>query len=155
MSTLFNFSGLRQQLSVIAKSLEKVNGNDYNAKFILSVGSGLLEINPDTGNYDYAIAKNVIIKAKLMPIKEMNDNINIGTAFNRMYLEGHLLEPLIYSGEFNNYLDCELLNDGNWLKGKFYHQLNIASSQVENQSINLALGTQIKGYFEINGSVAK
>lgn len=154
MGVLFNYSGLTNNLSAIAKSLASINGTQYNAKFILSVGSGIVEINPETGNYDLATTTNTIIKAKLISVKSVADNINIGTPFSRMHLEGQLLEPLIYNGEFNNYLDCELLNDGNWLKGKFYPELSIVSSLVESFSLRSALGSQINGYFEINGNLA-
>ena len=154
MGVLFNYSGLSTQLTAIAKSLNQINGTQFNAKFILSVGKGILAINPDSGNYELETTTVVVIKARLIPDKKISENINIGTPFTRMMLTGNLLEPLNYAGEFNNYLHCELLNEGAWLKGKFYPTLSITSNEVESQSLRLALGSQIKGYFEIDGSLS-
>jgi hypothetical protein len=154
MPLLFNYSGINNCLNAIVNSVKGINNFNYNAKFILSVGSGIVELNPETGNYDLVTTTAVTIKAQLMPMKELNENINIGTPFTKFYLEGHLYDPLNYNGEFNNYLECELLNDGSWLKGKFYPQLTLNTPLIESFSLRSALGSQIKGYFEINGNLS-
>lgn len=154
MSVLFNYSGLRKNLTSIAKSLAQVNGNQYNAKLSFFVGSGTVIVNPETGNYELQTTSTVTIKAQLRVINERPDNINIGSPFTRLRLEGHLVEPLNYTREYTQYIDCELLNDGVWLKGKFYPELNLSSAIVESTSIYLAVGTAITGYFEVNGNLA-
>jgi hypothetical protein len=154
MSVLFNYDGLRKNLSKISKSLKQVNGNQYNCKFSFNIGSGIVAINPDTGNYDLETTSTVVIKAQLRVLKEETDNINIGTPFTRIRLQGHLSEPLNYAGEFTQYIDCELLNDGIWLTGKFYPELKVSSALVETFSLSSALGTAITGYFETNGNLA-
>ena len=154
MSVLFNHDGIVATLKRLSTSLAQVQGKIYNTKFILTVGSDNVVVDPITGNYEFETSTTVEIKANLIPSKPPQEDINIGTPFTRLYLKGKLVEPLNYSGELNNFIDCEMLNNGNWIKGKFYPELNLSSGIVENFDIRKALGSTISGYFEISGDLA-
>jgi len=154
MSVLFNHTGLINSLQNLTKSLAYVQGDIHNARFILSVGNGLVIVDPESGNYTYENVQTVVVTANLLPSKPPAESINIGTPFSRMYLKGKLVNPLTFSGELTNFITCEMLNNGNWVKGKFYPELNLSSGTVESFNISDALGTTISGYFEIDGDNA-
>lgn len=154
MSVIYNHEGVTLALKNLAVALAHVQGKIYNAKFILTVGSDDVVVDPITGNYEFETSTTVEIKANLLPSKPPQEDINIGTSFTRMYFVGKLVDPLNYSGELNNFIQCEMLNDGSWIKGKFYPELSLYSGTVENFDIRKALGSSISGYFEISGDLA-
>ena len=147
-------NGLVAQLKKISTALSGVQGTIYNAKFILSVGSDNVIIDPITGNYTFETTTTIEIKANLLPDKKLNEDVNIGTPFTRLYLKGKLVEPLKYSGELSSFISCEIINEGTWIKGKFYPELDLSSGIVDSFSISKALGSSISGYFEIDGDLA-
>lgn len=151
---MFNYVGLLGGLKRISTALTQVQGKIFNTKFILTVGSNGVIVDPVTGNYTFQDSTTVEAKANLRPKNNPKEDINIGTPFTRLYLEGKLVEPLNYSGELTNFVECEILNSGSWIKGKFYPELNLSSAVVESFDISKALGTTITGYFEIDGDLS-
>lgn len=154
MSVIYNHEGVTSALKNLANALQGVQGTIYNTKFILTVGSDNVVVDPITGNYEFETSSTVEIKANLLPSKPPQEDINIGTSFTRMYFVGKLVDPLTYSGELTNFIECKMLNNGVWIKGKFYPELNLSSGTVENFDIYKALGSSISGYFEISGDLA-
>jgi len=154
MSILFNHEGIVSSLKSLSNALSGVQGLIYNTKFIVTVGSDNVIVDPVTGNYTFETTSTVEIKANLLPQKPPQENIDIGTPFTRTYLKGKLVEPLNYSGELSNFIQCEILNCGAWIKGKFYPELNLSSGTVQSFDISKALGNSISGYFEIDGDLA-
>jgi hypothetical protein len=145
-----SYLGIVNQLQVINNSLANITGFSYNALFLISQGSGTVEIDPVTGNYTVSDTIVKTVQAKLVQRKDPLITLNPGMDQIRTYLEGHLVSPLFLNGAIPNKVSCRLLQNNLWGDGTFLFIDHIPTNINENITLQSSIGQRIKGYFEVS-----
>lgn len=140
-------SQVNKKLKTIYSSYSGVTGTNYNAIFYFTKYTGELSLD-EFGNYIPGTSELIEIKAQIHSIKPDYAIKDIGLNMTRDYYKAWFISPLTYPGEIPASLDCEILINSYWLKGKFTIVRNNISNQLENTKINKSLGYSIEGTFE-------
>lgn len=151
----FDYTGLISTVSSLSQSLKGITGSQYNAKLYIPSGTGTAIIDPETGNYTLSTVSTTTLYAKFKPVQnngKMKADINIGTPFTRIELEGYLTSPLTSEITLPATIPCDIKFGGQLFSGTFYPTLSIKTNIVENLNIGSALGDNITGFFEISGN---
>ena len=136
-------------MSKIHNSYKGVTGNNYNAILNIVSYSGTIE-QDEYGNYKPSESEITEIKAKIKSTSPDKSITDIGLDKVRNYYKLWFVNPLTYDKEIPNTIDCQILQNGIWLEGKFKVTRNNISNQNEITQIRNSLGYALEGYFEQN-----
>lgn len=141
--------GLLKSLSRITIALPGIARNSPNAELSWKEFSGGVVVDPVTGNYVPSNSIPVLVKAELQQAKDPQTQENPGLNRNRIYLTGYLHDPLIYKNPLPETMEAVIKYQGEWRKGKFFPLIIFNDSIGESINLDIALGQEIRGYFEI------
>lgn len=146
-----DLSGIDLQMERISNSLEGVTGKTHNAILYVPSGSGGEPIeDPITGVYTFPEVKLIEYKLYLWEEKKPDYLTVPQTDLSITYMCGYLVEPLSIEGYHDNYRECDLLQNGEWVKGRFTFIDDATTGLEESYKIQNAIGQSIKGYWERN-----
>lgn len=134
-------------LNKVYKSYKGVSGSNYNALLSFVVYSGTIQ-EDEYGNYKPSESETIEIKAKVRSMSPDKAIQDIGLDKVRDYYQLWFVNPLTYDKEIPITIDCQILQNGIWLKGKFNVTRNNISNQNEITQIRNSLGYALEGYFE-------
>ena len=142
-----DFSGIDCVMQKVSNSLTQAQGIAYNAIFKLSNGSGNV-IEDDLGNYTFETLVTEEIQVTLWEVKA-TDYVDVAeTDLARTYMRGYCVDPSYINKIFDNYVDCDLKQDGEWIKGRFTFIDKITTALEENYTLANCTGQKVFGYFE-------
>ena len=137
-----------ENLQQISTGFQSLAGNFHNLELLIQ-GQGEIIFNEETGNYEPVETQEIIYKARVKKKRLNQDNNIVGTDYDRIELEGCLVEPLEFTLQIGRKIKARLLNDGAWLEGFFFFAVDIESELIEAVDYRKILGQKIKGYFQV------
>lgn len=141
------YSGIIKTSKKISKSLTNFRSTVHNAVFKIAVGSGDI-VEDDRGNYTFGTIEIQEYKVTLWEFKPTKYIDVPETDLARTYMRGYCVKPNSIDVVLDNYVDCDLIQDGETIAGRFTFIDKIPTALEDNFALSTATGQKITGYFE-------